>query len=183
MPRRILPIRAGLVAALCLTACRTGSHGRVCEPINPDSCGSGRICVIDRDGVPDCLSAPDGGVTPEGNACTAQDECGAGIGCIRVNGVARCTRFCALIGESGEEGCAEFGECIAALPDRPDIALCVYRCALDTTETDDPRRLCPEGSVCSPEGRRDLGDFPICGPIPTGSAPADDLDVSPPEDE
>ena len=77
--------------ALGVLSCGEASRGRVCEPVRQTGCPNGRTCTVEDDGVPLCV-APGPGA--EGDVCADAADCGDGLGCVRVAGVARCLRFC-----------------------------------------------------------------------------------------
>ena len=142
--------------AIPLVGCNTGSRDRACEPIDNSGCAGGKFCIVDFAGVPRCAVAL--GVQAEiASTCAEPEACGPKVGCIRVNGVARCRAYCRR-GDSNQ-GCGDKGRCLAALPDRPDIEVCVYPCEPDQRVIE--LEPCPMGSVCT--SRPDVNEN-LCAP-------------------
>ncbi|MEZ4470031.1 MAG: hypothetical protein R3F60_04330 [bacterium] len=143
------------LAALGVASCGEASRGRVCEPVRQTGCPKGRACAVEEDGVPLCVQPAEGA---EGDLCEDAAACGAGLGCVRAAGVARCLRFClptdtdatdfapcldGRVPPTEVQG-SRAARCVAAVIDRPDIGVCLLPCrplgALD----------CPEGLACQP---------------------------------
>lgn len=142
----IVTLRIGLAMTLAiLTACSSGSKQRECEPVLQTGCSAGESCGLDADGVPRCAAVGSG---IEGDTCTAATDCGAGLGCIRLRGVARCLRFCAPSEETndcltnpGTHPYSDKAQCLGAAVDRADIGICVLPCT-------PAQPFCPEGQGC-----------------------------------
>ncbi|MHC4836680.1 MAG: hypothetical protein ACYTF3_00620 [Planctomycetota bacterium] len=161
---RGVAIGVAVFAALGALAsgCESASRARLCEPGDPDACGADEACTVDEDGVPVCLPP---GTLADGEACEGAGDCAAGSGCVRFLGVARCVRFCRADATAdwmrcdaaeGCDGSGLCGRCSAALPDRPDLRVCVYPCR---EGRDDPRSQCPEGSTCEVD---EALERPVC---------------------
>lgn len=130
-----------VVLALAAWGCSEASQARKCEPTTGKGCESGERCVVAQSGAPDCVT---GGLDlAEGDRCTGPTDCAAGMGCISAFGTSRCLRFCVPAVDTNEDPCraetalvdpealhrfADFGRCLASLPDRPDIGVCVLPC-------------------------------------------------------
>lgn len=138
--------------------CEEGTQKRACDPVRQVGCGRDRQCVVDAEGVPRCaeLSVQMRG---EGQACARANHCAPGLGCVRVAGVARCSRFCRsaeqpdpCVDVGPGNGSAAFPDvdellrddarCAAVLPARDDIGVCVLPCRPLVAGD------CPEGSTC-----------------------------------
>lgn len=138
-----------LGVSVCVNACDEGSKKRACEPVTGKGCKGSKVCALKFDGTPKCFASA--GQGKEGDACDSPDGCAKGLGCVRLFGVARCTRFCDP--ESEKDPCqsagivessmllpnALTGHCAAALFEREDIGVCVVACEGDS---------CPENSHC-----------------------------------
>lgn len=149
----------GLSIGAILTACESGSKQRACEPVLQVGCSSGQTCGLDRDGVPACVAIGEG---VEGDSCVEASDCGDGLGCIRLRGVARCLRFCApsadsspCADDSGTHPHSEFAECIGVAIDRADIGICVLPCT-----PAEPH--CPDALGCGPVAEAGMA---MCQPI------------------
>lgn len=138
-----------LLIAGILPACEDGSKQRACEPVLQTGCNSRQTCGVEPDGTPVCV---DIGAAGEGAGCEAQSDCAAGLGCLRVHGVARCLRFCTP-GDDPVAACAggaaradahpdtASATCLGTVIDRADIGVCVLPCT-----PVDPQ--CPDGAGC-----------------------------------
>jgi len=87
--------------------------------------------VVTSAGEPVCRAS--GGTLGAGEPCAADDACAKGYGCVRQYGVSLCARFCQPAAARGDAVCVDEasglgGLCLAALPDRLDIGVCVYAC-------------------------------------------------------
>lgn len=142
-------------------ACEEGATARVCDPRRDDECGAGEFCTVDTDGVPYCAARPDAALMEmAGEMCSSPEMCGEGLGCIDLYGASRCTPFCTpglsptvnpcLVCEGeGEAAICRTGNCIAALPDRVDIGVCLLPC--DPTpdlQHMSPLDVCPSTTRC-----------------------------------
>jgi hypothetical protein len=173
----------GLSGLFGLWACTTGTRDRACDPVARTGCAADLRCVILADGAPACV-ASSGANRGEGQLCEADDMCGAGLGCVRLLGVARCLRLCATAArpdlcvaatvEPSEQEAAPdapaapfelraSARCLVALPDRPDLGACVLPCRLGVLED------CPEATTCT--GSEVLG-WSVCQPVPAEGAGA-----------
>ncbi len=153
------------ILALAL-GCGESSSARRCEPTDNTGCPSGQHCTVDRDGAPVCLAPAPAYV--EGAACEGPEDCGEGLGCLRVLGVARCLRFCVPDTEAPLDPCADgyrdadegghpltvVARCLATLV-RPGIGACTMPCRPEEATVD-----CPEGAACRVE---DGLEMPLCG--------------------
>lgn len=96
-----------------------------CDLREPASCGEGRGCyaIGGRAGCNVCLPK---GKLAVGHACSQNDECVPGSGCLSANGASRCVGFCDL--EHGS-GCATgMGCAIATGAELPDgVGVCAAR--------------------------------------------------------
>lgn len=159
-PALLLPI-----LALAL-GCGETSSARRCEPTDNTGCPSGQQCTVDRDGAPVCL--PPAATYAEGAACDGPEDCGEGLGCLRVLGVARCLRFCVPDTEAPLDPCADgyrdadegghpltaVARCLATL-ERPGIGACMMPCRPEAATVD-----CPAGAACRVEDGLELA---LCG--------------------
>ncbi len=138
-----------LFAVFC--SCGDTVKQRACEPVTGDGCKNDESCAVKADGTPACFKKI--GSLKEGEICAVPDACGKGLGCVRLFGVARCTRFCDL-DRTSKEPCASAGhvpvdllherysegKCAAALSERPDIGACVLPCDLLSDDCPAPSR-------------------------------------------
>ena len=141
------------VLSLSLAGCFDNGSDRKCEPVDNQGCKAAERCAVASDGTPSCF--PMGNLT-EGEACDAPDACRAGLGCVQMFGVSRCLRFCAPSLDPDESACGDDetsvlrfsgqAQCVAGLPDRTDIGLCVVPCVFDPSELD---LTCPSCGLVS----------------------------------
>lgn len=87
-----------------LAVCRVA-----CAPHDPASCG-GALCIIDQDGNTECQS---GGSRKEGEACSPEEECGPGLGCVTSGEKSTCRRWCRL----AEDDCGPEHACTGFSPE------------------------------------------------------------------
>lgn len=119
-----------LIAAL--EGCTKGSLARECEPSAQVGCRAGERCALSEEGIPSCLPVnPDG--LQEGAHCQLSEDCADGLGCLSLFGVQQCARFCPLDQSqaSADQQCvrgSSFARCLAALPSRTDIGVCLTPC-------------------------------------------------------
>lgn len=146
-------MRYALLLALIL-GCGESSRGRDCEPARQSGCEGDRLCAVAANGTPTCFN-PVATPAAEGDLCEAADACDAGLGCLRVGGVARCLRFCepstatdrpCLDGAipPGTHPLSEQARCLAVVVDRPDIGACALPCRTEIVSD------CPAGLACAP---------------------------------
>ena len=159
-------MRAAWLLAV-LWGCGEASRGRDCEPVRQTGCEGDRVCAVAANGTPTCF-APVATPAQEGERCEAADACDAGLGCVRVAGVARCLRFCAPSEDTDDAPCLEGAvppgdhphsqqaRCLSVVVDRPDIGVCVLPCHPISLDDRDcamtascPEPDCPEGLVCA----------------------------------
>lgn len=175
------------VAPAALAACVEASRERACEPVDGSGCGRGERCVVDELGVPFCSAGGAESVVETGGACDGPNACrAAGEGCVSLFGLARCLPFCSPGRLDAEERCAApasdggeiRGRCLAILPDRPDIGVCVFPCdpadpfvGEEAVSAGERLTRCPaEDATCALTAEL---DFAVCtGAV--GAAPADE---------
>lgn len=158
--------------------------------------------------MPACAEPGPESTKSRGEACGGPNDCrDPQVGCVALYGIARCLPFCDADAADADDGCdlaspagGELrGRCVAVLPNRPDIGVCVYPCdpaapyfdeSTDDTDDDTIRVThCPEAiatcsvaldlghAVCS--GNVGAGDVTRCGP----SAPCPPRQLCAPYDD
>lgn len=104
-------------------ACAPG----VCDPRDPDACGAGQSCVLDRSGPSAaqamCAPAGQGG---DGAPCTAQSDCAPGYDCNASAGTGACRRYCCTRDRGSE--CPSGQYCGVGLQDHDGAPTGVYLC-------------------------------------------------------